>query len=105
MTLVFSTLWPESAITRLRAALADAQRYTAMLLSSKMEQAANRQRTIEALTHARHFEELSRLELEVLPDGNSQRARLPDVNEIERRAAAAFVATETEHVPPSAHLA
>jgi len=105
MTLVFSTLWPESAITRLRAALADAQRSTAMLLSSKMEQAANRQRTIEALTHARHFEELSRLELEVLPDGNSQRARLPDVNEIERRAAAAFVATETEHVPPSAHLA
>jgi multidrug resistance protein MdtO len=105
MTLVFSTLWPESAITRLRAALADAQRYTAMLLSSKMEQAANRQRTIEALTHARHFEELSRLELEVLPDGISQRARLPDVNEIERRAAAAFVATETEHVPPSAHLA
>ena len=51
------------------------------------------------------FEELSRLELEVLPDGISQRAQIPDVNEIERRAAAAFVATETEHAPPSAHLA
>jgi multidrug resistance protein MdtO len=105
MTLVFSSLWPESAITRLRAALADAQRYTAKLLSSRVEQSANRQGTIEALTRARHFEELSRLELEVLPDSISQRAQMPDVNEIERRAAAAFVATETEHVPPSAHLA
>jgi multidrug resistance protein MdtO len=105
MTLVFSTLWPESAITRLRAALADAQRYTATLLSSRVEQAANRQRTIEALTRARHFEELSRLELDVLPDDISQRAQMPDVSEIERRAAAAFVATETEHVPTSAQLA
>jgi multidrug resistance protein MdtO len=105
MTLVFSSLWPESAVSRLRAALADAQRYTANLLSSRVEQSANRQGTVEALTRARHFEELSRLELEVLPDGISQRAQIPDVNEMERRAAAAFVATETEHAPPSAHLA
>ena len=105
MTVVFSTLWPESAITRLRAALADAQRYTATLLSSRVEQSANRQRTIEALTQARHWEELSRFELDLLPDRISQLARLPDVNEIERRAAAAFVATETEHVQTSPQLA
>jgi multidrug resistance protein MdtO len=103
MTLVFSTLWPESAMTRLRTALADAQRYTAALLSSTVERPLNRQRTIEALACARHFEELSRFELEVLPDRISRRAQMPDVNEIERRAAAAFVTTETEHVPPSAY--
>ena len=105
MTVVFSTLWPESAITRLRAALADAQRYTATLLSSRVEQSANRQRTIEALTQARHWEELSRFELDLLPDRISQLARMPDVNEVERRAAAAFVATETEHVKTSPQLA
>jgi multidrug resistance protein MdtO len=105
MTVVFSTLWPESALTRLRAALADAQRYTATLLSSRVEQSANRQRTIEALTRARHWEELSRFELDLLPDRISQLARMPDVNEIERRAAAAFVATETEHVQTSPQLA
>jgi hypothetical protein len=30
---------------------------------------------------------------------------MPDVNEVERRAAAAFVATETEHVQTSPQLA
>jgi multidrug resistance protein MdtO len=103
MAIVFSGLWPESAITRLRAALADAQRYTSALLSSKAEQSANRQRTIEALTRARNFEELSRFELEMLPESAAQRVQMPDVHEVERRAAAAFVATEIEHAPTSAH--
>jgi hypothetical protein len=70
-----------------------------------VEQSANRQRTIEALTRARHWEELSRFELDLLPDRISRLARMPDVNEIERRAAAAFVATETEHVQTSPQLA
>jgi hypothetical protein len=93
ITLVFSGLWPESAITRLRAALADAQRAIAALLRSPAEPAAARQRTIEALTRADHFEELSRFELEMLPADVSQRAHMPGLRNVERLAAAAFVVT------------
>ena len=93
ITVVFSALWPESAITKLRAALADAQRAIAALLRSPAEPAAARQRTVEALTQADHFEELSRFELEMLPDDVSQQTHLPGLRNVERLAAAAFVVT------------
>jgi multidrug resistance protein MdtO len=93
ITLVFSGLWPESAITRLRAALADAQRAIAALLRSPAEPAAARQRTVEALARADHFEELSRFELEMLPVEMRQQAHMPDLHNVERLAAAAFVVT------------
>ena len=99
ITLVFSGLWPESALTRLRAALADAQRAIAALLSSPADVAAARQRTNEALTRAEHFEALSRFELQMLPDKTSQQAHLPRLRNVERLAAAAFVVTSE----PMAH--
>ena len=89
MTLVFSGLWPESAITRLRGALADALRSMAALLKSPRDVATNRQHTIEALTRADNFEALSLFELEMLP----RQTHLPDLHGIERLAGAAFVAT------------
>jgi multidrug resistance protein MdtO len=89
MTLVFSALWPESAITRLRGALADALRGIAALLRSPQNTAINRQRTIEALARADNFETLSRFELEMLP----RQTHMPDLHGIERLAGAAFVAT------------
>jgi multidrug resistance protein MdtO len=88
MTLVFSTLWPESAITRLRAALADALRAIAALLRSPQDATTNRQHTVEALARADNFEALSRFEIEMLP----REAHLPDLHGIERLAGAAFVA-------------
>jgi len=89
MTLVFSSLWPESAITRLRGALADALRGIAALLRSPQNAATNRQHTVEALARADNFEALSRFEIEMLP----RRTQLPDLHGVERLAGAAFVAT------------
>src|SRR5712671_808936 len=89
MTLVFSGLWPESAITRLRGALADALRGIAALLKSPQNAATNRQHTVEALVRADNFEALSRFEIEMLP----RQTHLPDLHSMERLAGAAFVAT------------
>jgi multidrug resistance protein MdtO len=93
MTLVFSGLWPESAVTRLRAALADVQRALAALLRAGSEAAATRQQTVEALTRADHFEALSQFELQMLPGHISRQAQLPDLHAIERLAGATFVVT------------
>jgi multidrug resistance protein MdtO len=89
MTIVFSGLWPESAITRLRGALADVLRGIATLLRSPQNAAGNRQQTVEALVRADNFETLSQFELKMLP----RQTHLPDMRSIKRLAGAAFVAT------------
>jgi multidrug resistance protein MdtO len=89
MTLVFSGLWPESAITRVRGALADALRGIAALLRSPQNAATSRRQTVEALARADNFKALSRFEIEMLP----RQKHLPDLHGIERLAGAAFVAT------------
>jgi multidrug resistance protein MdtO len=89
MTLVFSVLWPESAITRLRGASADALRSIAALLKSPQDAATNRQNIVEALARADNFEALSLFEMEMLP----RQTHLPDLHAVERLAGAAFVAT------------
>jgi multidrug resistance protein MdtO len=89
MTLVFSVLWPESAITRLRGASADALRSIAALLQSPQDAATNRQHTVEALTRADNFQALSLFEMQMLP----RQTHLPALHSIERLAGAAFVAT------------
>jgi len=88
MTLVFSSLWPESAITRLRGALADALRAIAALLRLPQNAETNRQQTVEALARADNFKALGQFEMEMLP----RQAHLPDLDSIERLAGAAFVA-------------
>ena len=89
MTLVFSLLWPESAITRLRGALAEALRGIAAVLKSPLNSASHRQRAAEALARADNFDALSRFELAMLP----RQIHLPDLHGVERLAGAAFVAT------------
>ena len=89
MTLVFSSLWPESAITRLRGALADALRAIAALLRLPQNAETNRQLAVEALARADNFKALSQFEIEMLP----RQKHLPDLQSIERLAGAAFVAT------------
>jgi multidrug resistance protein MdtO len=89
MTLVFSTLWPESAITRLRSALAGALRSVTALLRSPQDAPLNRQNAAEALAQAGNFAALSRFEMHMLP----QQTHLPDLHSIERLTGAAFVAT------------
>jgi multidrug resistance protein MdtO len=89
MALVFSTLWPESAIARLRAALADALRGIAALLKSPEAATAHRRQTVEALWKADNFSTLSRFEVRMLP----QQPHMLDLGAMERLAGAAFVAT------------
>jgi multidrug resistance protein MdtO len=93
ITVVFSTLWPESAVTRLRTALADVQRAVAALLRSPPDRAEARQRTIEALTRAEEFTTLSQFELAMLSGEMPPGAHLPGLHSVERLAAAAFVVT------------
>jgi multidrug resistance protein MdtO len=88
MTLVFSSLWPESAITRLRGALADALRTIAALLRFPQNAETNRQHAVEALARADNYKALSQFEMEMLP----RQTHLPDLDSIERLAGAAFVA-------------
>jgi multidrug resistance protein MdtO len=89
MTVVFSVLWPESAVTRLRSASADALQGIAALLKSSQDAVTSRQHTVEALARAENFEVLSLFEMEMLP----RQTHLPDLHAIERLAGAAFVAT------------
>jgi multidrug resistance protein MdtO len=89
MTLVFSSLWPESAITRLRGALADALRAIAALLRLPQNAETNRQHTVEALALADNFNVLSQFEMEMLP----RQTHLPGLDSIQRLAGAAFVAS------------
>jgi multidrug resistance protein MdtO len=89
MTLVFSSLWPESAITRLRGALADALRAIAALLRLPQNAETNRQHTVEALALADNFKVLSQFEMEMLP----RQTHLPGLDSIQRLAGAAFVAS------------
>jgi multidrug resistance protein MdtO len=89
MTIVFSVLWPESAITRLRSASADALRSIAALLKSPQDAATNRQHAVEALVRADNFEALSLFEMQMLP----RQTHLPELQAIEQLAGAAFVVT------------
>jgi multidrug resistance protein MdtO len=89
ITLIFSTLWPESATSRLRAALAEVLRAVAALLRAPGERAAMRRRTVDALARADEFESLSQFEMAMLP----AQAHMPALSSVERVAAAAFVVT------------
>jgi multidrug resistance protein MdtO len=93
MTLVFSVLWPESAITRLRGALAGALRSIGTLLRSPQDAATDRRHTVEALAQADNFKALGLFEMQMLP----RQAQLPDLHAIERLAGTAFVATDEPH--------
>lgn len=68
ITVVFSTLWPESSVTRMRAAVAGALRGIALMLRSTPATALGcRLETARALGTADRFLLLSQLELQMLP--------------------------------------
>jgi multidrug resistance protein MdtO len=91
MTLVFSTLWPESARTRLRVYLGEALRAIAALLKTPETAGQSRMRATQALVQSQHYSELSAFELQMLPADADRDAAL--VGGIRRIAGAAFVAT------------
>ena len=91
MTLVFSTLWPESARARVRGFLGEALRAIAALLKTPATAGQSRLRATQALVQSQHYSELSAFELQMLPaDANRDTALVGGVRRI---AGAAFVAT------------
>jgi multidrug resistance protein MdtO len=67
MTIVFSALWPQSAASRVRAAVAQAMRAVAALIRSPLDAAANREQAARALVLAEHFRTLRGFELQFVP--------------------------------------
>ena len=104
ITVIFSSVWPESAQTAARAAIAAALRSIAAVLgrppaevpqSAQAAQAAQAAHleTAQALVRADHFRALSLFELRMLPRHAAAATDLPDLEAVERLAGAAFVAT------------
>jgi multidrug resistance protein MdtO len=67
MTIVFSTLWPRSAATRVRAAVGQVLRALATLVESPANAAENRERAARGLVLAEHFRTLRGFELQLVP--------------------------------------
>jgi multidrug resistance protein MdtO len=93
MAVIFSLLWPESAASGLRAALAETLRAVGAVLRRSGDAAEARARTAQALVRADHFSLLRRLELRMLPQGSRGSPSAPGVADVARLAGAALVAT------------
>jgi multidrug resistance protein MdtO len=94
MTLIFTLLWPESATSRLRAALTEAREAITAVLKRSGDPGAARVRTAQALVHAHLYSLIRRFELSMLPKHPHQEgAQAAEVMDAERSAGEAFVAT------------
>ena len=67
MTVVFTVLWPESALPRLQAALKEASEAISAVVKRTGDPGEARARTAQALVRARHFNLVRRFELSMLP--------------------------------------
>ncbi len=77
MTIVFSTLWPQSAAVRVRLAIAQVLRALSTLLLSKANASANREQAARGLVTAEHFRTLRGFELQLVP-GHTPVERIVD---------------------------
>jgi multidrug resistance protein MdtO len=91
ITIVFSSFWPQSARSGIRAALAEALRAIGELIRQPHNAEEARMRTIQALVRADHSRTLSLFELRMLPSHVRTNLAVPSVASVERLAGAAFV--------------
>lgn len=91
ITIVFSSLWPQSARSAVRAALTEALRAIGEVIRRPRDIEEARMRTVQALARAGHLHTLTLFELRMLPGHGPQSLRIPSVTNIERLAGAAFV--------------
>lgn len=77
MTIVFSTLWPQSAALRVRSAIGEVLRALAALLESATAAAAGRERAARGLVLAERFRNLRGFELQLVP-GHAPVERIVD---------------------------
>jgi multidrug resistance protein MdtO len=90
ITIVFSTLWPESARSALRAAAARLLRVLAALVREGAR--ATRMQAVKDLTQAERYQTLSALELRMLSSRERSAIPVPPLSGLERLTGAALVA-------------
>jgi multidrug resistance protein MdtO len=94
ITLVFTLLWPESATSKLQAALTEARAAISAVLKRSGDPGEARVRAAQALVHAHLFSLVRRFELSMLPKHpRREGAQAEEVTDAERSAGEAFVAT------------
>jgi multidrug resistance protein MdtO len=93
ITIVFSSFWPQSARSGVRAALAEALRAIGEVIRRPRNAGEARMRTVQALVRADHLRTLSLFELRMLPSHARESVNVPSVADIERLAGAAFAVT------------
>jgi len=101
ITIVFSSFWPESARSGVRAALAEALRAIGEVIRRPRNAEEARMRAVQALVRADHLRTLSLFELRMLPSHSPENAAVPSIANIEQLAGAAFVVS-TDAISPYA---
>ena len=91
ITLVFSSLWPQSATSAIRAALADTLRALSELIGRPSHIEEVRLRAARALVKADHLRASGLFELRMLPAQLNANSKVPAVADVEKLAGAAFV--------------
>jgi multidrug resistance protein MdtO len=104
ITIIFSSLWPQSARSAIRAAIADSLRAIGAVIRRPRNAGDARLRTVQALARADHLRTLTLFELRMLPSHTRESLNVPSVASVERLAGAAFVVT-TDAISPYAESA
>src|ERR1700733_3262687 len=103
ITIVFSSFWPQSARSGVRAALVEALRAIGKVIRRPRNAEEPLTRAVQALVQADHLRTLSLFELQMLPSHPPENPGVPSVANIERLAGAAFVVS-TDAISPYAEL-
>jgi multidrug resistance protein MdtO len=101
ITIIFSSFWPQSARSAVRAALADALRAIGEVIRQPRNAPEARMRAVQALARADHLRTLSLFELRMLPSHARASLNIPSVASVDRLAGAAFVMS-TDAISPYA---
>jgi multidrug resistance protein MdtO len=91
ITIVFSSFWPQSARSGVRAALAAVLRAIGEVIRRPGDAEEGRMHAVEALVRADRLHTLSFFELRMLPSHVRESLSVPSVANLERLAGAAFV--------------
>jgi multidrug resistance protein MdtO len=103
ITIVFSSFWPQSARSGVRAALAAVLRAIGEVIRRPGNAEEGRLHAVEALVRADHMRTLSLFELRMLPNHVRESLSVPTVGNVERLAGAAFVVS-TDAISRNAEL-
>jgi multidrug resistance protein MdtO len=101
ITLVFSSFWPQSARSAVRAAIAEALRAIGEVIRRPRDAAEARMHAVQALVRAEQLRTLTLFELRMLPSHARASLNLPSIASVERLAGTAFVVT-TDAISPYA---